>query len=640
MITSGSVLLLAGGSFITYDIIRARNLISQEMNSLATVIGANSAAPLEFNDIDAGQETLESLQGEPRVSAATLFNKDGNLFASYQRAQNNNSSKPILPNNEGVYFEHGQLNVFNPIFSNNQRIGSIFIQADFESLNERIIRYSGIGFMVLIICSLVAFLLSSKLQAMISSPILNLAHTADNISIDKNFSIRATKEDNDEIGHLADKFNEMLSQLQEREEKIHKNQEMLQDHVKERTRDLENEIQIRKKTEHELIEAKEIAESASLAKSEFLARMSHEFRTPMNAILGFAQLMKIDKTGENSNVQLQNIDQILKAGNHLLTLINEVLDLSLIESGKMKLSLENIDVYFVVLEVLNLVDPMAMEAGVRIKNKIEKEDKLVVIADHKALIQSLLNLVSNAVKYNVENGSVCIDWKREENGLLSIDVIDTGIGISLDKQKDLFDPFNRLGRDATKIEGTGIGLTITKNLLEFMGGKIAFDSSPGKGSRFSIQLKEGRVPMETEADDVDTDHLMPTGNSEKDHKTFLYIEDNLTNYELVKQILRERPQISLLHAVDGKTGIELSIKHSPNLILMDINLPDLNGKIVFKKLKDNPITSKIPVIALSADAMKSDIQEALNLGFGYYITKPIQITPFLEKIDEILLKMG
>jgi signal transduction histidine kinase len=603
MITSGSVLLLAGGSFITYDIIRARNLISQEMNSLATVIGANSAAPLEFNDIDAGQETLESLQGEPRVSAATLFNKDGNLFASYQRAQNNNSSKPILPNNEGVYFEHGQLNVFNPIFSNNQRIGSIFIQADFESLNERIIRYSGIGFMVLIICSLVAFLLY-------------------------------------EIGHLADKFNEMLSQLQEREEKIHKNQEMLQDHVKERTRDLENEIQIRKKTEHELIEAKEIAESASLAKSEFLARMSHEFRTPMNAILGFAQLMKIDKTGENSNVQLQNIDQILKAGNHLLTLINEVLDLSLIESGKMKLSLENIDVYFVVLEVLNLVDPMAMEAGVRIKNKIEKEDKLVVIADHKALIQSLLNLVSNAVKYNVENGSVCIDWKREENGLLSIDVIDTGIGISLDKQKDLFDPFNRLGRDATKIEGTGIGLTITKNLLEFMGGKIAFDSSPGKGSRFSIQLKEGRVPMETEADDVDTDHLMPTGNSEKDHKTFLYIEDNLTNYELVKQILRERPQISLLHAVDGKTGIELSIKHSPNLILMDINLPDLNGKIVFKKLKDNPITSKIPVIALSADAMKSDIQEALNLGFGYYITKPIQITPFLEKIDEILLKMG
>ena len=640
MITSGSVLLLAGGSFITYDIIRARNLISQEMNSLATVIGANSAAPLEFNDIDAGKETLDTLQAEPRVLAATLFNKDGSLFASYQRSQNIKLSKLILPKKEGVYFEHNQLNVFNPILSNNQRIGFIFIQADFESLNARIIRYSGIGFMVLVICTFVAFLLSSRLQAMISSPILNLAHTADKISIDKNFSIRAAKEDNDEIGHLADRFNEMLSQLQEREEKIHRHQEMLQDHVRERTRDLENEIQIRKKTEYELIKAKEEAESASLAKSEFLARMSHEFRTPMNAILGFAQLMKIDKSGEHSNIQLQNIEQILKAGNHLLTLINEVLDLSLIESGKMKLSLENIDVYSVVLEVLDLVNPMAKEAGIRVENKIEKEENLVVIADRKALIQSLLNLVSNAVKYNVKNGSVCLDWKREENGLLSIDVIDTGIGISLDKQKDLFDPFNRLGRDATKIEGTGIGLTITKNLLEFMGGKIVVDSSQGKGSRFSIQLKEGRDSMKIEVDDFDTDHSIPTGNSGNDHKTFLYIEDNLTNYELVKQILMERPQINLLHAVDGKTGIELSMKHSPNLILMDINLPDMNGKIVFKKLKDNPLTSSIPVIALSADAMQSDIQEALNLGFGNYITKPIQITPFLEKIDEILLKMG
>jgi signal transduction histidine kinase/CheY-like chemotaxis protein len=639
MITSGSVLLLAGGSFVSYDIFRARNLISQEMNSLATVIGANSAAPLEFNDMEAGKETLETLQAEPRVMAAMLFNKDGSLFASYQRSSKTNLHQLVTPKNEGVYFEHDQLNVHNPILSNNQRIGSIFIQADFESLSERVIRYSGVGFIVFVICSIVAFLLSSRLQAMISSPILNLAHTADKISADKNFSIRAAKEDNDEIGHLAERFNEMLSQLQERDEQIHRNQEMLQEHVKERTKDLESEILIRKKTEHELIEAKDEAESASLAKSDFLARMSHEFRTPMNAILGFAQLMKIEKNDSHSKINLQNIDQILKAGNHLLTLINEVLDLSLIESGKMKLSLENIDVYSVVLEVLDLINPMAIEIDIHLENKIKKEDNLVVIADRKALIQSLLNLVSNAVKYNVKNGSVIIGWKREGNGLLNIDVIDTGIGISLEKQNDLFDPFNRLGRDATNIEGTGIGLTITKNLLEFMGGAIVVESSIGKGSRFSIQLKEGRDSQKNEETNIEIDSSKVLGHSGKGHKTFLYIEDNLTNYELVKQILRERPQIYLIHAVDGKTGLELAVKHSPNLILMDINLPDMNGKTVFTKLKDNPLTSNIPVIALSADAMNSDIQETLNLGFGHYITKPIQIVSFLEKIDGILQKM-
>ncbi|MGV7222388.1 MAG: ATP-binding protein [Nitrospinales bacterium] len=806
MITSGSVLLLAGGSFISYDILRARDLISNEMNSLATVIGANSSAPLEFNDMDAGKETLETLRADPRVLSAALFYSDGSLFTSFHRSKNKNTDPPLPPKIDGVHFENGQLKVFNPILSNNKRIGSIYIQADYKRLNERVIRYSVIGFLVLIVCTLIAFLLSSRLQAMISKPILNLAGTADKISHDKDFSIRAVRDDNDEVGHLADRFNEMLAQLQERDEKIHRHQEILEDHVRERTIDLENEIQIRKKAEllksgqnlvlnkmasgvsleeifetifhmvenqfeniipsvlildesgkhlisgfapklpeeyneaingmtigptagscgtaafknevvivediesdplwadfkhlalpnnlracwsipiknstgkvlgtfalyykekknpsleeieqikssadmaglaiersraeKELISAKEIAESASMAKSEFLARMSHEFRTPMNAILGFAQLIKIDKNSSLSEIHLRNIDQILKAGNHLLALISEVLDLSLIESGKMKLSLENVNVYSIVNEVLDLVNPIAIEAGVRVESKIKQEDNLIVSADHKALKQSLLNLVSNAVKYNVKDGSVTLEWKNEGNGLVNIDVIDTGVGISLEQQKELFDPFNRLGQDATKIEGTGIGLTITKNLLEFMGGTILVESSPGKGSRFSIKLKEGKDFGEREAFSITESSMISDNNLEETQKTFLYIEDNLTNFELIKQILMERPQINLIHAVDGKNGVALAEKHSPHLILLDINLPDMNGKTVFLKLNDNPTTCNIPVIALSADAMKSDIEEALSLGFDHYITKPVQIRPFLEKIDEILLKIG
>jgi signal transduction histidine kinase/CheY-like chemotaxis protein len=395
------------------------------------------------------------------------------------------------------------------------------------------------------------------------------------------------------------------------------------------------DITERKTAEEELLEAKNIAEKANSVKSDFLSQMSHELRTPMNAILGFGQLLELSKADPLTKWQKENVTEIMVAGNHLLALINEVLDLSKIEANKLELSLENVGVNFNINDSILLIKGRADDRKIKIIKSFNEDSENYVFADITRFRQILLNLLSNAVKYNVQGGSITVEVEKGSNKQICIKVWDTGPGISPEMQKSMFVPFDRLGLDASTVEGTGLGLTITKSLAELMDGSINYKYFPEKGSCFTICLPEGEKPAEVIAS---KEEVSKTEEETPEDKKYLviYIEDNRINIDLVKKSLDFRPQIKFMAEERGDVGLELIFEKIPDLILLDINLPGMDGKEIIKRLKKDDRTKDIPVIAISANAMRNEITEALNLGFHSYITKPISVESFLSEVDKIL----
>jgi PAS domain S-box-containing protein len=375
----------------------------------------------------------------------------------------------------------------------------------------------------------------------------------------------------------------------------------------------------------------EVARAASRAKSEFLSRMSHELRTPMNAILGFAQLLDLnDERGEHQ----ESTEHILKAGQHLLGLINEVLDISRIESGHLPLSIEPVDAYAVSNEVVDLVRSLAQERRVSVSVDRPHGTSTWIMADHQRVKQIITNLLTNGVKYNRPGGSVTITYTAQA-GYLRIAVRDTGVGIEPDKIGRLFDPFDRLDADVSGIEGTGLGLTISRSLAEAMGGSLTVESVVGQGSTFTLNLPVTEAPPDAvEPADV-ADVAAPAGLATSRHAV-LYIEDNAANRVLVQRIVEWRPSVDLVSATDGKTGLALARECRPCLVFLDLHLPDISGRDVLEALRADPRTADVPVVILSADASPGQIQRLLDSGAHSYLTKPIVVRELLDTLDTIL----
>ena len=397
---------------------------------------------------------------------------------------------------------------------------------------------------------------------------------------------------------------------------------------------VKEDITERKATLVSLMEARETAERANQAKSDFLSSMSHELRTPMNAILGFAQMLEYD--ADLNADQQDNVHEILKGGRHLLQLINEVLDLAKIESGRIDLSLEPLDLNELVESCLDLIQPLA--AARNISLQLDVPPLSTVRGDRIRLKQALLNLLSNAVKYNSEGGAIALGVESATDQRLRIKVSDSGAGISPENLQEIFEPFSRLKAEHSEIEGTGIGLSITRQLVELMGGNVGLESTVGVGSTFWIEL-----PSESPRIASDADSSLPlSGNFVQpicDHRV-LCIDDNPVNLKLVAQMIGLRSHIHLLTAHSPGLGIELALTQHPDLILLDINMPNMDGYQVLEILKSNVLLKDVPVVAITANAMPRDIERGRAAGFAEYLTKPLHLGQFLQAVDRFLDSSG
>jgi len=390
----------------------------------------------------------------------------------------------------------------------------------------------------------------------------------------------------------------------------------------------------RRRVEAELTDARLLSEKASLAKSEFLSSMSHEVRSPLNAILGFAQLMESESPSPTQG-QRQRIAQILQGGWHLLTLIDEILDLAQVESGRVPLASGPVSLAEVLLECRSAVEPQAQERGIEMAFPVF-DTPLFVRADRLRLKQVLLNLLSNAIKYNMRRGRVEVTFAETTPERMRVSVLDTGPGLYPEQLAQLFQAFNRLGQEAGGEEGTGIGLVLAKQLVELMGGRIGVESTVGLGSVFWFELNSAAAPQLPVLPAGERSSGSPEAPAEEKPRTLLYVEDDAANLTLVEQIIARRPDMRLLTAVNGNRGIEMARLYQPDVVLLDINLPGINGYEALKTLQSDALTAHIPVLAISASAMPRDIQRGLEAGFARYITKPIKVAQFLEALDLVL----
>jgi len=503
LLTSLAVMLLMEGAYFIYGFLTLRNSIAQQVEVLGKITAANSTAVLEFDNQEDAQEILLALSAEPAIVAAAIYNRDGRLFSRYPRSLPAQEF-PACPAADGYVFQQTQLTGFQPISQRERRVGTLYLRFDMSSAIEQW-RHGSIraAITVIVLGLLVAYLISRRLQQQISRPIRELAQTAARISSNPDFSVRAKSYGQDEIGRLTDGFNAMLAALEEREAALHEVNAALRSENSERRHaeqalleakaDLERKVRERTR---ELQAAKDKAESSDRLKSEFLANMSHELRTPLNAIIGFTGTMLMRLPGPLTADQDKQLRTIQNSARHLLSLINDLLDVAKIESGKIELKFEPVSCAGVIEEVAGALRPLAERKNLQLKTSMPSAD-LVIHTDRRALSQIVINLTNNAIKYT-DAGQVALGMsERKEDGSVftEFEVSDTGCGIRPEDQARLFQAFSQVDSSSTRRhEGTGLGLHLSQKLAELLGATIAFHSEFGKGSTFTLRIRGNGSP--------------------------------------------------------------------------------------------------------------------------------------------------
>ena len=616
MLTSSAALVLSALSFLIYDLVAFRHLLVQDLRTQAEIIGYNSAGAMEFKDVPAATATLTALTAKEDIVAAVLYGVDGKEFAHYSRA--NDTFPKVLPSlaqDQGYRFYGGYLQVFHDVTLNGEHLGTLFLQSDMRQWSVRAKRYGGILCIFVLISGSFALFVSSKLQRLISRPILHLEDSMREVSANKNYSVRATKSYGDEIGRLIDGFNTMLSEIQHRDGALRS----ANDELKTRTLELEKEILHRRQTQEELLTAKHTAEEASRAKSTFLANMSHELRTPLNAIIGYSEMLDEEARESGRSENVEDLRKIQSAGKHLLSLINDVLDLSKIEAGKMGLHLEDFEVLPLIDEIATTLQPAAAKNSNQIKIHVS-ENLGFMRADITKVRQILFNLLSNACKFT-DHGTIALDVdQNDRDGYIRFRVSDTGIGISEKQQQNLFFEFSQADASiARKYGGTGLGLAITHRFVQLMRGQISVQSEPGKGSIFTVQLPTQVVLDSTKlARPTSANDDSPAG-SRIYQDTILVIDDDASVRDLMSRFL-SKSGFRVVVASNGEEGLRLAKQEKPLVITLDVVMPEFDGWSVLKKLKSDPALAEIPVIIVT---IVDNEPMGLDLGAASYLVKPV-----------------
>jgi signal transduction histidine kinase/DNA-binding NarL/FixJ family response regulator len=619
MLTSSIALLLSSVSFLIYDLISFRNLLTHDLSTQAQIIGYNSAAAMAFKDEPAATATLSALTAKNDIVSAALYSPNGQMFAHYFRDKKTLPNVvPICSSENSYRFEGQYLEVCHEVSLNGDRVGTLFLQSDMSQWSMRARRYATICLVFALVSVFLAFLVSSKLQKVISGPIMHLEDTMKMVSANKNYEVRAVKSYSDEIGSLIDGFNAMLSDIQQRDGALRGANDELQT----RTLELEEEVSQRKQAQEELLNAKHVAEEASRAKSTFLANMSHELRTPLNAIIGYSEMLEEEARDSKDADHIRDLQKIQFAGKHLLSLINDVLDLSKIEAGKMPLHLETFDVRLMVAEIITTLQP-AIEKN---KNtlRVRMADEISTMrADVTKVRQILFNLLSNACKFT-DQGTIGLDVDRKlENGQdwIRFQVSDTGIGIAAKQRDNLFKEFAQADTSiARKYGGTGLGLAISYKFVQLMKGRIGVESELGKGATFTAELP-AHVRTET------PDAARPDGASDSpaasptktDRDTILVIDDDAAVRDLMTRFL-SKLDVNVVAARSGEEGLRLAAQLHPAIITLDVVMPGRDGWWVLNQLKADPELSEIPVIMVT---IVDNEAMGINLGASNYLVKPV-----------------
>src|SRR5882724_13685146 len=612
MLTSSVALLVAFALMIVSDYVSFRSGMVRDLRTLADVMGTSGSSALDFDDEEFATKTLAGLTATPNITTAAIYTKEGKVLASYLRDQQS-EPPPDKPGPDGygfknayfTFFHPGYLNLFHPIRRGGERIGTIYLQYSLQEMNARLTRYAGLAGAIVLGASLIAFLFSSRLQRIISGPILSLAQTARIVSEQKNYSVRAEKRTDDEIGFLIDRFNEMLAQIQEHEKELQAINE-------------------------QLVQSEQRARAGTQAKSQFLANMSHELRTPLNAIIGYSEMLQEEAQDSGQEDFIPDLKKINRAGRHLLELINDVLDLSKIEAGKMELYLETFDIPNLLEDISTTVQLLVQKNS----NVLEVRCPAnlgAMRADMTKVRQALFNLLSNASKFT-NHGKITLEAAREvspSNGdWIVFRVSDTGIGMTPEQQARVFETFAQAEASTMRdFGGTGLGLAITRNFCRMMGGDVSLTSEPGKGSIFTIRLPiEVREPeAESEVESKSIAAPPPV-----EGKTVLVIDDDADTREVLERFLN-RKGFHVECASSGQDGLRLAKELHPAAITLDVMMPGMDGWAVLSTLKSEPELADIPVVMLT---IVDDKNLGYSLGATDYMIKPVD----RERLAEILMK--
>src|SRR5437868_2139108 len=599
MLTSSVALLVAFAFMIASDYLSFRSRMVRDLRTLAAVVGTNGSSALDFDDEEFATKTLAALAATPNITTAAIYTKDGRVLAEYLR-DNQSESPPPQPGPERYLFKHGYLTLFHPILRGEERIGSIYLQSTLHEMNVRLMRYGLIGGAIVLGASLIAFLFSSRLQRVISQPILSLAHTAKVVSEQKDYSLRAEKRTDDEIGFLIDRFNGMLSQIEEHEKEI-------------------------QKVNEQLVQSEQRARAATQAKSHFLANMSHELRTPLNAIIGYSEMLQEEAQDSGQESFIPDLKKINRSGRHLLELINDVLDLSKIEAGKMELYLETFDVPNLLEDVSTTVQLLVQKNS----NTLEMRCPAnlgAMRADMTKVRQSLFNLLSNASKFTT-NGKITLEAARENSPMkgdwIVFRVSDTGIGMTREQQDRVFEAFSQADASTARdFGGTGLGLTITKTFCRMMGGDVTLTSEPGKGTTFTIRLPtEVREPK---AESAAASESSAAPNMEG--RPVLVIDDDADTRQVLQRFLN-RKGFPVECASSGVEGLRLARELHPMAIILDVMMPGMDGWVVLSTLKSEEEVKDIPVVMLT---IVDDKHLGYALGATDYLIKPVERARLIE----------